>query len=516
MKKILSFLVVAALVVSCSKTDEVQPSSYIITGHATTASTRVYTADLSDFFGKRYTFFWSDGDMIWVGSQPSDPLTESSIYGGDADFALRSAPQSGDQVIYNMKANASAEALTAVVSAEQDASKSLGMNGAFGQAELYYVNSVYAFNLENKTNFVNFNIKALPSGATLKSIRLDAGDAIVAGSAAWNGSAFGAVSNGSSTINLKVNKSSVSSSDYITMVILPPADMTIPSATITYELEIEGVKKYYDQALGSKTFQTGEMARVTVDLSKVELYEKYELRTLTFEDADYVGSEGSTYWSDFIPTSGQYGSGHGSYTWYDEGNTELLFYPVMGDFGYYAGHAGISNYVGTDWENEGNYMYDIQAYNVTGGHSGTNFNTHFGYVDETSYGMNNNMPSFEFGDGVARVIDHMWVTNTTYVYNQLQAAGFGSTYVLSDESTFKIVAYGYDSLAEDAEPVTSTEFYLLEKGKKFVTEWTKWDLSSLDKVVKVAFNLVGSDDMVGSYGLAVPGYFAYDDVTVRF
>lgn len=516
MKKILSFLVVAALVVSCSKTDEVQPSSYIITGHTTTASTRVEMVDDADFgqFGF-FTFSWSEGDKIWVGSQhlqQSDPLTESSNYGESADFALPSVPQSGDQVIYNMKANTSAEASTAFVPAEQDASNSLGENGAFGRAEL----CDDWFNIEYMTNFVWFNIQALPSGATLKSIRLDAGDAIVAGSAAsigYNG--VGEVSNGSSTINLKVNKSSVSS-DYITMVILPPADMTIPSATITYELEIQGAKKYYDQTLGSKTFQTGEMAKVSVDLSKVELYEKYELRTLTFEDADYVGSEGSTYWSDFIPTSGQYGSGHGSYTWYDEGNTELLFYPVSGEYGYFAGHAGISNYVGTDWENEGNYMYDLQAYNVTGGHSGTNFNTHFGYVDETSYGMNNNMPSFEFDDGVARVIDHMWVTNTTYVYNQLQAAGFGSTYVLSDESTFKIVAYGYDSLAEDAEPVTSTEFYLLEKGKKFVTEWTKWDLSSLGKVVKVAFNLVGSDDMVGSYGLAVPGYFAYDDVTVRF
>ena len=515
MKKILSFLVVAALVVSCSKTDEVQPSSYIITGHTATASTRVYTADISDLgFAKAYTFWWSEGDMIWVGSQQSDPLTESSIYNGvDADFALPSVPQSGDQVIYNMKANTPAEASTAVVPAEQDASKSLGENGAFGQTEL---NGTW-FSLENKTNFVNFNIKALPSGATLKSIRLDAGNAIVAGSAAWSSNGgWGEVSNGSSTINLKVNKSSVSSSDYITMVILPPADMTIPSATITYELEIEGVKKYYTQTLGSKTFDTGEMARVTVDLSKVELYEKYELRTLTFEDADYVGSEGSTYWSDFIPTSGQYGSGHGSYTWYDEGNTELLFYPVRGEYGYFAGHAGISNYVGTDWENEGNYMYDLQAYNVTGGHSGTNFNTHFGYVDDTSYGMNKTLPSFEFGDGEARVIDHMWVTNTTYAYNQLQAAGFGSTYVLSDESTFKIVAYGYDSLAEDAEPVTSTEFYLLEKGKKFVTEWTKWDLTPLGNVVKVAFNLVGSDDMVGDYGLAVPAYFAYDDVTVRF
>ena len=264
--------------------------------------------------------------------------------------------------------------------------------------------------------------------------------------------------------------------------------------------------------------QDGEVVITLADGRVIRIpVANYELRVLTFEDEGYMGTEdnAATYWSDFIPTSGQYGSGHGSYSWYDEGNTELLFYPVMGDFGYYAGHAGISNYVGTDWENEGNYMYDIQAYNVTGGHSGTNFNTHFGYVDETSYGMNNNMPSFEFDDGVARVIDHMWVTNTTYVYNQLQAAGFGSTYVLSDESTFKIVAYGYASF-DDEEPVAETEFYLLDKGKKFVTEWTKWDLSSLGKVVKVAFNLVGSDDMVGSYGLAVPAYFAYDDVAVRF
>ena len=457
---------------------------------------------------KTMDFRWSAGDKIWVGSQQSEALREGGQM--EAEFALPSAPQA-DEVVYNMMATQASKASTAVVPAEQDASKSLGMNGAFARADLYDDDS---FILEYQTNFLWFNVEALPSGATLKSILLIAGDAIVAGSAAWEGyDQWGDVSNGSSIIDLKVNKSSVSADEYIAMVILPPADMTIPSATITYELEISGATKYYEQTLGAKTFSTGEIARVSVDLSKVELY---EMRTLTFEDADYVGSEGSTYWSDFIPTSGQYGSGHGSYSWYDEGNTELLFYPVMGDFGYYAGHAGISNYVGTDWENEGNYMYDLQAYNVTGGHSGENFNTHFGYVDETSYGMNNNMPSFEFDDGVARVIDHMWVTNTTYVYNQLQAAGFGSTYVLSDESTYKIVAYGYDSLAADAEPVTSTEFYLLEKGKKFVTEWTKWDLSSLDKVVKVAFNLVGSDDMVGDYGLAVPGYFAYDDVTVRF
>lgn len=508
MKKILSFLVVAALVVSCSKTDEVQPSSYIISGHTATASTRVYTADLTDLgFAKVYTFWWSEGDMIWVGSQQSDPLTESSIYdsGIDADFVLPSVPQSGDQVIYNMKANTPAEASTAVVPAEQDASKSLGENGAFGQTEL---NGTW-FSLENKTNFVNFNIKALPSGATLKSIRLDAGNAIVAGSAAWSSNGgWGEVSNGSSTINLKVNKSSVSS-DYITMVILPPADMTIPLAKITYELEIEGVKKYYDQTLGSKTFDTGEMARVSVDLSKVELYEKYELRTLTFE---------GNYWTALI-SDGEYGNGNGRYPWYDEGNTELMFntnpYALFTGMG---GHA-ISNYTGSDLS-QGDYMHDLQAYNVTGGANGSeNFCVHFGYIDDSGMGMMNELIGIEFGDDKAHVIESMYVTNTTYVYNILENGDGWMVPVggVSDDCWLKVVAYGYDdSDADDDEYTKSVEFTLWENGQG-VKEWTKWDLSGLGEVVEVRFNLIGSDELYASgYGLGAPGYFAYDDVTVRF
>lgn len=244
----------------------------------------------------------------------------------------------------------------------------------------------------------------------------------------------------------------------------------------------------------------------------------YELRTLTFEDADYKGSASNamSYWSDFIPTNGQYGSGNAGYDWYDEGNTELAYFPVMGMFGYMAGQAGISNYVGSDYVNEGNYAYDLQAYSVSGGHSGKNFNVHFGYTDDSGMSMSSENVYFEFYDGEARVIDHMWVTNTTYVYSVLLQgdSAFGGNYQLSDSSTFKIVAYGYESY-DDAEP-TECEFYLLKEGRQFVTEWTRWDLSSLGKVVKVEFNLVGSQDMYGMYGLCVPGYFAYDDVTVRF
>lgn len=500
MKKILSFLAAAALVVSCSKTDEAQPSSYIVTGH-TTASTRVEFDSYMEIGSfKTMDFRWSAGDKIWVGSQQSEALREGGQM--EAEFALPSAPQEDDVVIYNMMATKASNASTAVVPAEQDASKSLGVNGAFCVAD-YFDGS--DFIIMHHTNYLWFNVKALPSGATLKSIRLDAGDAVVAGSAAWEGyNDWGAVSNASSIINLKVNKNSVGSDEYIAMVILPPAGMTIPSATITYELSIAGETKYYEQTLGAKTFQTGEIARVTVDLSKVELY---EMRTLTFE---------GDYWTSLISDS-EYGNGNGHYRWYDEGNTELLFYPNPNSmFPGYGGHA-ISNYTGSDLS-QGDYMHDLQAYNVTGGANGSeNFCVHFGYIDDSGYGMQNEMVGFEFDDGKAHTIESMYVTNTTYVYNLLENGdGWQVPTGAGDDSWYKVVAYGYDSVdATDDEYISSAEFTLWADGEG-VKEWTKWDLSGLGKVKKVRFNLIGSPDLYGDYGLGVAGYFAYDDVVVRF
>ncbi|MBO5962145.1 MAG: DUF4465 domain-containing protein [Alistipes sp.] len=240
----------------------------------------------------------------------------------------------------------------------------------------------------------------------------------------------------------------------------------------------------------------------------------YDLRVLTFEDADYKGSEASsTYWSDFIP-DGPYGNGNARYSWYDEGNTELAYYPAYSLYGM-GGHAGISNYVGND-PSQGSYLCDLQAYNVEGGANGSqNFCVHFGYLDDSGMGMMDRLIYFEFGDETARVIDHMWVTNTTYVYNNLAngVSDFGGTYTPSESSYLKIVAYGYES-ADDAE-ATTVEFYL-GQGLDYVSTWTKWDMSSLGAVVKVEFNIVGSPDMYGAYGFMLPGYFAYDDVAVRF
>ena len=58
----------------------------------------------------------------------------------------------------------------------------------------------------------------------------------------------------------------------------------------------------------------------------------------------------------------------------------------------------------------------------------------------------------------------------------------------------------------------TSEFYLTENGKS-INEWTLWDLTSLGTPVKVEFDITSS--IQNEYGMAAPGYFAYDDVTVR-
>ena len=47
-----------------------------------------------------------------------------------------------------------------------------------------------------------------------------------------------------------------------------------------------------------------------------------------------------------------------------------------------------------------------------------------------------------------------------------------------------------------------------------IDDWTKWDLSSLGKVKRVQFNIIGTND--NGFGFSQPAYFAYDDVAVRF
>ena len=286
-----------------------------------------------------------------------------------------------------------------------------------------------------------------------------------------------------------------------------------------------------------------------------------DLRTLTFEDADakfetyildYAGVDIST-WSNLID-SPQYGGPltYGDYmttmyTWWEESNTELMHtFPDNYAYCFWGGGHAISNYWGEGYsdkdrdkhiakyygddyvtENAGNDQmlgwFNLQLMTPVKAHSGDNFCVHYGYKDFFSYVEN--LPELSFADGEARVIDHMWVTNTSYTLNQLyngvkSEAGntFGGNWEgLTEDAWMKLIAQGFDDVDADAdaEPISEVEFYLVQS-MNVVTDWQKWDLSGLGEVVKVRFNFAYSDEMGGRYGFTIPGYFAYDDVVVRY
>ena len=300
-------------------------------------------------------------------------------------------------------------------------------------------------------------------------------------------------------------------------------------------------------------------------MNVVLMAQDYELRVLTFEDKDAKFTKYSldyaddwagrtiTTWSDLIDDP-QYGGPltyadymSAAYHWYDEGNTELAHtFPDNYAYCFWGGGHAISNYWGAGWTDEdrdkhiakfygedyvkanaGNDAalgwFNVQWMVPVQPHSGNNFAVHYGYKDFFTY--IENLPEISFEDGKKRVIDHMYVINTNYTLNQLyngvkSEAGnsFGGNWDgLTDNAWLKIVAYSFDDVDADAyaTPKDSVEFYLV-KGKNVVTDWQKWDLSSLGEVAKVRFNFRYSDEMGGKYGFTIPGYFAYDDVAVRF
>lgn len=240
-----------------------------------------------------------------------------------------------------------------------------------------------------------------------------------------------------------------------------------------------------------------------------------ELRVLTFEDNAYKGSDngglGFKDWSSLIDD--QYNGpllypqdegGSWIYNWNDENNTFLAskLADNWGDRKFWGGGHAVSNYTDADLSH-GDFNHQL-AIPVAGGHSGSNFCVHNGTNADVT-----KQPSFYFMDGRERVVDHMWVTNTTYALNVMKN-GSDDIQPFGAGNYLKIIATGLSA----AGTATGTSEFFLAKGTDFVDGWTKWDLSSLGKVARIAFTMEGNQN--NSYGLATPTYFAYDDVAVRF
>ena len=264
--------------------------------------------------------------------------------------------------------------------------------------------------------------------------------------------------------------------------------------------------------------------------------EDYDLRVLTFEDADYKGGTnfaGGNDWSSLIDDP-QYGgsllygsSGAGvysedeAYQWTDTGNTGLkhIFPYNYNAYCYWGGGHAISNYSTGDIETYGGFETQLTVYkkgvsglsHTGGGHNGSNnFAVHYGYIDGSEYNKTDTLPALTFADGSEHVIDHMYVNNTTYLLNCL-INGNGLTAKIGPDDWVKLVATGYDTKGAKT---GETGIYLCNGPDNIIMDWTKWDLSGLGKVAKVTFNVTGSSD--NGYGFSQPAYFAYDDVAVRF
>lgn len=269
--------------------------------------------------------------------------------------------------------------------------------------------------------------------------------------------------------------------------------------------------------------------------------EVYILKTLTFEDwtnpadksfeaytLDYTDTYGDSYeieqWSDLIDpdqggmytgliypdqtTSGIYFEFEPTdwdrtapkYFWYDENNTKLSHACSYFAFGGMA----ISNFAEKQAYPYGSYDKQLTAYAP----AASNFcMVHTG---GSSWGGGGDPETFEnyftFGDGIARVIDHMYVANCVLPIGELDNDPTGRLTITAKG----IIIDEYDEETVSAE----LEFTLIENGEPIIEDWTKWNLSKLGKVNKVRFICNPSGES-GFDNLSAP-QFAFDNVAVRF
>ena len=291
-------MAMAAIFAGCSNEEEFESQAgyYTLTGYADAESRTAFGTPGDGSI----PFKWSAGDKIWVGSTQSDAIANG---GNRATFTFASEP-SGD-VYYNMT---SASATEAHVKTKQSVGN-LGENGDFGYGTI----SNGSFKLNHATAYLWFDVTSSISNAQLETINIHADGGLIAGKATWDGSSFGSVSDGKSFVELTVDKQLASANNNVWAMVVLPADLSGKTVKVTYKLTVENATKYYTQTLAGKKLTAGTTQKITADIKSDDLTD-YELRVLTFEDADakftpysldYVGVDITT-WSERQRLSGTY------------------------------------------------------------------------------------------------------------------------------------------------------------------------------------------------------------------
>lgn len=240
----------------------------------------------------------------------------------------------------------------------------------------------------------------------------------------------------------------------------------------------------------------------------------YEVRVLTFEDADSKGAinvaTGEDAWSSMIDSEQYMGpilyDDEGSYYWWmDENNTWL--YGGGNDYysAYWMGGWAISNYYDTDIESC-DYMKQLA---IPLAESSNQFAVVYNYRSGSPSDMTAATP-LEFADGKAHVVESADVINTSYALNSMM---YGDDFndPIKEGDWFAVNFEG-----TQADGTVKTVTFKMAEGRKFVTDWTKVDLTSLGEITKLDVYMTGSENLCSEYGLNVPGYVAIDNIAVRF
>ncbi|MBL0714363.1 MAG: VPLPA-CTERM sorting domain-containing protein [Desulfosarcina sp.] len=161
--------------------------------------------------------------------------------------------------------------------------------------------------------------------------------------------------------------------------------------------------------------------------------------------------------------------------------------------------------------------YTNQFSAITGG--GADGSANYGVSYYSTCEGNHTQVLFGFASGnYAQAVDGFFVTNTTYAYDSMVngdsfAKKFGGADG-TDPDWFRLTAYGLNASYD--RNGGSVAFYLADyrfdtsDDDYIVTNWTWLDLTALDIVYGLEFDLSSSDN--GAYGMNTPAYFAMDNL----
>lgn len=519
MKKIFRILSVVSLFVfvSCQMQEDDPVKSvgdgFVLKGNAT-LQTKTSFGTPGD---EAIPFLWDENDVIYVNGIESNPLAEG---GATAEFTFSSGSVTeGDKVFYGYVDGDNVWTLPWQYGTAKR------IDGDFGYAVVGNDNS---FVLEHYTSYLWLDSYSSEVAAKVEKVVITAENDIV-GSAVFNTATkkFGAISSIDPDDDLLSPTNSVvlefmdsnwdlspisllnSSSDEQLWAVAVTFPVTTGKLRIDYHFENGKLASFN---YPTNTLESGKTYKISQEIKNEDLY---ELRVLTFED-----EQGSTYWADFIaPEDEQSFDAQNSllypyspFSWEDDYTQIRHEFPYNYDtYAIMGGGYVISQYTGTmeDLDNTSNiYEYQISI-PLQSGHNGSQ-NYCIGYHD-SAIDLNDDVkPALFFADGVARVIDHMYVTNASVTMHcMINGSGFSTAF--TDGDYLDIIATGYVGNNKGK----SIRFRLAEGSQMMIDDWVKWDLSSLGAVTKVVFHM--EENQIGyDAWYCTPMYYAFDDVAVRF